>query len=474
MTVQTNPTGQTCTVADGSGSIASADVSNVSVTCTTNASGTATDDFNRADGSLGPNWTDMNDGGLAISSQQVVGTTSGASGDIRTGESYASDQYSQIEITSTQLSGGQWIGAAVRAQNGGQNAYLGLYFWNNGDPALMLFKRINGGWTQLGSTYQCGPLAAGTQLKLMAVGNTLSFLENGVERIAVGDSSLTGGAPGIMAFGTAVADNWAGGTAGFEVHYLSTDSSGVASYDMISANDGYGPQILRVLQPTHPAAGVAHNFLYVLPVEAGLGSSFGDGMATMQALDAEDQYNLTIIEPSFGIEPWYANDPNDANLQYETFMTTELQPWVKANLSTTGTEQHWLIGFSKSGLGAQDLLLKHPDLFTLAASWDFPADMSTYDQYGPGSTANYGTDANFQVNYRLTARLPGGPRLALHFQQPNLDRWLQFLPARRDGLRRAAHVGGDCAHHGYATSACPSLGQWLGTQRACWRSIRIR
>ena len=97
------------------------------------------------------------------------------------------------------------------------------------------------------------------------------------------------------------------------------------------------------------------------------------------------------------------NDPNDVNLQYETFMTTELQPWVKANLSTTGTEQHWLIGFSKSGLGAQDLLLKHPDLFTLAASWDFPADMSTYDQYGPGSTANYGTDANFQVNYRLTA-----------------------------------------------------------------------
>ena len=66
----------------------------------------------------------------------------------------------------------------------------------------MLFKRLDGGWTRIGSTYASGPLAAGTQLKLMAVGNTLSFLENGVERIAVGDSSLTGGAPGIMAFGT--------------------------------------------------------------------------------------------------------------------------------------------------------------------------------------------------------------------------------------------------------------------------------
>ncbi len=83
-------------------------------------------------------------------------------------------------------------------------------------------------------------------------------------------------------------------------------------------------------------------------------------------------------------------------------MTSELVPWVKANLSTTGTEQNWLIGFSKSGIGAQDLILKHPDLFQLAASWDFPADMSAYDEYGSSSANNYGTDANFQANYRLS------------------------------------------------------------------------
>jgi len=83
-------------------------------------------------------------------------------------------------------------------------------------------------------------------------------------------------------------------------------------------------------------------------------------------------------------------------------MTQELVPWIKQNLATTGHEQTWLIGFSKSGLGGQDLILKHPDLFTLAASWDLTADMSSYDQYGSNSAANYGTDANFQANYRLT------------------------------------------------------------------------
>ena len=205
---------------------------------------------------------------------------------------------------------------------------------------------------------------------------------NGVQRISVTDSSFTGGRPGIMAFGSADADNWSGGSAGFQVSYQSTDSNGVKSYSVLSANDGYGSQTLRVLAPTNPAAGVAHNFLILLPVEAGQGTTFGDGISTVEALDAQDKYNLTIIEPSFAMDPWYADNPNDPHLQYETFMTQELVPWIKQNLAITGQEQTWLIGFSKSGLGGEDLILKDPGLFTLAASWDFPADMSSYDQYG--------------------------------------------------------------------------------------------
>ena len=225
VTVKTNPSGQTCTVASGSGTIASANVTNVAVSCTSachlygrrdrvradrdgGAAGqrrgqpqrqrqrplhlrhragqrrrlqrhgqdqpvrpdlhrrqrlghhrlgqrhqrghllhdryqtTGSDNFNRANGSLGPNWTDISDGGLAIVSQAVAGTASaGVSGDIRTAESYTSDQYSQVTVTSTQLTGGQWIGPMVRAQNSGQSAYVGIYNWNNGSPELQLFKR---------------------------------------------------------------------------------------------------------------------------------------------------------------------------------------------------------------------------------------------------------------------------------------------------------------------------------------------
>jgi len=331
---------------------------------------------------------------------------SGLAGDIWTATAFTSNQYSQIEVTSRQLTGSQWIGAAVRVQNGGQDAYVGVYYWNVGHPELLLFKRSGGSWDPLAS-YSSGPLAAGTQLKLVAAGATISFLENGVQRLSVSDRSFSGGAPGIMIYGGGTAGNWSGGdasvAAGFQAHYMSTDAQGVRSYQVISPDNGPGPQVMRVLAPTHPAPGVPHNFLYVLPVQPGLGNAYSDGLETLRKLDAQDRYNLTIIEPTFAIDPWYADNPKNADVRYETFMTTEVVPWVEKNLATTGHEQNWLIGFSKSGLGVQDLILKHPGIFALAASWDFPADMSSYDEFGADPAASYGTDANFQANYRLTA-----------------------------------------------------------------------
>ena len=412
VTVRTNPAGQVCTVSGGSGTVGSANVTGVAVWCAScggasSRSGpgdtrSASDNFNRADGGLGANWTAFTGGGMSIASQQVTGTAGADTGDLWSAQSFGSDQFSQITVTSTPLSGTQWIAAGVRIQSGGQNGYFGLYSWNSGSPELVIFKQSGGASSQLASA-TTSPLAAGTQLKLVAVGNTIAFQLNGVQQLGVSDDSFTGGAPGIMAYGSSTAGNWSGGNAGFQVSYQSTDSSGIRYYDVLSSNNGDGPQTLRVLSPTNPASGVAHNFLIVLPVEAGLGNTFGDGLATLQSLDAQDKYNLTIIEPTFAIDSWYANNPNDAHLQYETFMTQELEPWIKQNLATTGNEQTWLFGFSKSGLGGEDLILKHPDLFTLAASWDFPADMATYDGLGSDPAANYGTDANYQANYRLTA-----------------------------------------------------------------------
>ena len=200
------------------------------------------DDFNRADGPLGLNWTDISDGGLAVASQVVAGTASaGVSGDIRTAESYASDQFSQVTVTSTQLTGGQWIGPMVRAQNGGRSAYLGIYSWNNGGPNLRLFKRSGGSggtWTQLGGTYNSGALSAGTQLQVTAAGSKISLLQNGVQRISATDTSLTGGAPGIMSYGTGTADNWSGGSTSSATYSVGGSVSGLSGTVVLQDNGG--------------------------------------------------------------------------------------------------------------------------------------------------------------------------------------------------------------------------------------------
>jgi Tryptophan-rich Synechocystis species C-terminal domain/Putative esterase len=184
--------------------------------------------------------------------------------------------------------------------------------------------------------------------------------------------------------------------------YEGTDANGAQVYDVTNAL-GLEPFAVRVLTPQEPSTDYPHSFLYALPVEPGLTQpTFGSGLDELESLDVEDQYNATIIEPIFPIDSWYADNPNDPSIDYETFMATYLPEWVDSHFSTTGTEQNLLVGFSKSGYGAVDLLLKHPSVFAAAAAFDFPADMATYDQAGSSSADDYGTEANFENNYQLT------------------------------------------------------------------------
>ena len=203
------------------------------------ASATApSDDFNRANGSLGPIGPRLATARLRFL-EAVVGTSATA-GDIRTAETYSSDQLSQIQLTSTQLSAGQWVGPTVRTQNAGQNTYLGIYFWNSGSPQLRLYKRISGTWIQLGSSYNSGALGAGTTLQLSASGSTISFLQNGVSRVTATDTSLTGGAPGIMTYGKAKADNWVGGgsTGSGSTYSVGGSTSGLSGTVVLRNNGG--------------------------------------------------------------------------------------------------------------------------------------------------------------------------------------------------------------------------------------------
>ena len=169
--------------------------------------------------------------------------------------------------------------------------------------------------------------------------------------------------------------------------YQGVDGNGVQLYSVTWDTLGSHPFAVRVLAPEHPSTDYGHNFLFALPVEAGLAqSTYGSGLDELRLLDVQDQYNATIIEPIFPIDSWYANSNTDATINFETFMATLLTEWVDSNFATSGTEENLLIGFSKSGYGALDLLFKHPSVFDAAAAWDFPADMAAYDDFGSSSS----------------------------------------------------------------------------------------
>lgn len=191
------------------------------------------------------------------------------------------------------------------------------------------------------------------------------------------------------------------GATGLTVSNPQTDANGVVSYDATSANNGPGTTTLRVLAPTSPGQ-VTHRFIYVLPVapDAEAQDLFGDGLEALRELNVHNFYNAHLIAPSFHAVPWYADHDSNPDRRYESFLANDLVPWVQANLGVTGQEEHWLVGLSKSGFGAVTLLFRNPTVFTAAAAWDFPAEQPDTTEFD--MLDNYGTEANFQTNYRLT------------------------------------------------------------------------
>ena len=130
---------------------------------------------------------------------------------------------------------------------------------------------------------------------------------------------------------------------------------------------------------------------------ASLSERGGSGLDALQQLDLQNHYNRRLLSRS---SPWYADKAIDATNQLRDIHGDARVSMVDSNFATSGTETNLLISLSNSGCGALDLLFKHPSAFAAAATWDFPADMAAYDNYG---ARVLGTNADLQGNYRMTS-----------------------------------------------------------------------
>jgi hypothetical protein len=373
-----------------------------------------TDVFQRS--SLGGQWFGWSWSGAVpavIDLDLLVGGNTTTSGCTYNG-SFGNNQYSLTVINTAPSSG--FVGPGVRLSPSGNSGYIGIYF--------------SGSWYIFAEDGTTGPpqlasasgavLNDGDILTLTAVGSVITLFQNNTQVLQATDTTYTSGAPGVVFFNDTSTISWfsggdnlaSGGLPPGVVSYLaSTDGNGTQSYPCTAyANGGSASNITRVLAPSSPSSGYPHAFLIMLPVEAGQATDFGDPIATAVALNAHNDFNLTLAEPGFAIPPWYMDNPTTATIKQETFLVSGIVPWIKSNFATTGQEKIYLIGFSKSGLGGSSLLFRHPATFAAGAFWDLPAGITDAEgddpdysgsPVGGGLGTVVGTDANFQANYQL-------------------------------------------------------------------------
>ena len=142
-----------------------------------------------------------------------------------------------------------------------------------------------------------------------------------------------------------------------------------------TVSSGYqrGPNAIEVLLPDDFDRCRTWPVLYVLPVEPGIGGFYGNGLEEVRRAGIHSKHGLVCVQMAFDTTPWYCDNPCDPTVRHESYVRNVAVPLVEKEYPTPGTpDGRLLMGFSKSGWGAFTLILRNPDFFGYAASWDAP------------------------------------------------------------------------------------------------------
>jgi enterochelin esterase-like enzyme len=154
-----------------------------------------------------------------------------------------------------------------------------------------------------------------------------------------------------------------------------------------------------------------YKVLYVLPAW----TPSTEGILEAKKLNLHNKYDIICVAMDFSTDPWYADHPDHPKRRYDSYLPDIIIPFIDKTFRTLAApEGRILVGFSKSGLGAVTLLLRHLDVFGRAGSWDGILIMDNRPQF-------FGSDKHYLANYYMpnlvkqhAAKLKGKPaRLAI-------------------------------------------------------------
>lgn len=108
-----------------------------------------------------------------------------------------------------------------------------------------------------------------------------------------------------------------------------------------------------------------------------------------------DRHQVIIVCPDGNVGSWYFDSPADPSFRYETYVASELVPWIDSQYKTIKNRQgRGITGLSMGGHGALYLAFRHQDVFGAAGSmsggvdirpfpnnWDMAKRLGTYAQF---------------------------------------------------------------------------------------------
>jgi hypothetical protein len=84
-----------------------------------------------------------------------------------------------------------------------------------------------------------------------------------------------------------------------------------------------------------------------------------------------DKYQAIFVTPSFSVLPWYGNNPENPLFRQNDHITKAVIPFIQSHYPVqSGDGSSYLIGFSKSALGALSLFLNDTKEFKAVAVFE--------------------------------------------------------------------------------------------------------
>ena len=177
------------------------------------------------------------------------------------------------------------------------------------------------------------------------------------------------------------------------------EARGVWRY-IVSSECQKGENEVEVLLPKGYDKAKAYRVVYVLPVEAGRPKRWGDGLMEIKNLGLQDAHGVICVSMTFDTIPWYMDHASDPKIRQETYLR-QVVALIEERYKTLGAKEgRLLLGFSKSGWGAVAMVLRNPDFYGAAASWDAPLMLREEDWQSFEIPKACGTKEKF-AEYRL-------------------------------------------------------------------------